>query len=153
MESSDVPNHTEKEQVSKESLYPHTTYRTGFRIAPSEETVAWKVLDFEYTELGNDQTQDDVARFLGISPKLGWNKILTEFKKRYGDTEGEWVCDRLKDAIYYYDHPGEQQEIYREEYEAKNTIVNLGDEGRFVLSPKSSEYIGVAPKHHATAFR
>ena len=135
------------------TLYPHTTYRTGYRIGGTIESIAWQILDFEYTELDNEHTLDDVAEFLGISPKLRWTQILAEFKKRYGDAEGIWVCDKMKDAIYYYAHPGEQEEIYRVQYEAKNTIINLGDEGRFVLSPKSSEYIGLSPKQHATVFR
>lgn len=138
--------------MSKKTIYPHTILRTGFRIQTPSETIAWKVLDFEYTELDNEHTLDDVAKFLGIPPKLGWSKILAEFKKRYGDATGEWVCDRMKDAIYYYAHPGEQEEIYRVEYETKNTIINMGNEGRFVLNPKSSEYIGMTPKKHASAY-
>jgi hypothetical protein len=135
-----------------QALYPHTAYRTGFRIGTVGETVAWKVLDFEYTELNNEHILDDTANFLKISPKLGWNKVLTEFKKRYGDAEGEWMCDRMKDAVYFYAHPGEEEEIYRVEYETKNIIINLGNDGKFVLNPKSSEYIGLTPKQHASAY-
>jgi hypothetical protein len=139
--------------MSRGILYPHVHYRTGFRIGFPSATAAWKILDFEYTELDNEHTLDDVARFIGVSPKLGWNKVLSAFKVRWGEATGEWVCDRMKDAIYYYAHVGEQEEIYRVQYEVKNTVINLGDEGRFVVLPQGSEYIGLSPKQHATVYR
>lgn len=137
--------------MPEKPLYPHTTRRVGFRIRPPEYNVAWQVLDYEY-RIGNEHVKKDVADFLGISRRLSWSRVLDEFIKRYGYVEGEWVCDRAKDAIYYYAYPGEQDEIYRVEYEAKNTVINLGSDGRFVLSPEAT-FIGMSPKVHATAYR
>jgi len=77
---------------------------TGYRIGWPAEIVAWKVLDFEYTELGNEHTLEDLAHFLGLvkvtpfgeQPTAAWQTVLTEFRRRHGDAEGIWLCPTLR---------------------------------------------------------
>lgn len=124
----------------------------GYRIGESEEEVAWKVLDFEYTELGNEQTMEDLAHFLGMVkvtpfgevPTASWQTILAEFRRRYGEAEGVWVCPTLRDALTYYgQYYGEGATIYQVGYDPGNVVIDLGPDGIFVINPEYTREVGV----------
>ncbi len=135
----------------------------GYRIGESEETTAWKVLDFEYTELGNESTKDDLAVFLGMTKKVpltaaggqvtmvdvptaDWPALLAEFRRRHGDAEGVWICPTLRDALTYYGaFYGEGATIYEVGYDPKNVIVDLGPDGIFILNPEDTKEVGFDP--------
>ena len=126
----------------------------GYRIGYSEETVAWKVMDFEYTELENEHTLDDLANFLGMTKKspmvygggktqyfdvaaADWKTTLAEFRRRYGDVEGIWLCKSRADALLYYGkYYGEGAAILEYEYDPRNIVIELGPDGTFILEPK-----------------
>jgi len=125
----------------------------GYRIGYSEETVAWKVMEFEYTELENEATLDDLAYFLGMTKKspmvygggktqyfdvaaADWKTTLAEFRRRYGDASGTWLCKRRADALLYYGkYYGEGAAILEYEYDPRNVIIELGPDGTFILEP------------------
>jgi len=111
----------------------------GYRIGYPEETVAWRVLDFEYTELQNEHILDDLANFLGMtqnSPAADWPTTLAEFRRRYGDAEGIWICKTVRDALLWYGkYYGEGAAILEYEYDPRNVVVELGPDGTFVLEP------------------
>lgn len=132
----------------------------GYRIGESEEATAWKVLDFEYTELENEATKDDLAVFLGMTkkvpltaagkvtmvdvPNTDWPTLLAEFRQRYPDAEGIWVCPTLRDALTYYGaFYGEGATIYQVEYDPRNVVIDLGPDGIFVINPQSTREVGV----------
>jgi len=112
----------------------------GYRIGYSEETVAWKVMEFEYTELGNEQTLDDLANFLGMGmvfKELSWRSTLQEFRRRYGDARGVWLCKSQADALLWYGkYYGEGAAILEYEYDPRNVVIELGPDGTFILDPK-----------------
>ena len=111
----------------------------GYRIGYSEETVAWKVMEFEYIELENEHTLEDLSAFLGMGrvfKALSWRSTLGEFRRRYGDARGIWLCKRQVDALTYYGkYYGEGAAILEYSYDPKNIIVDLGPDGFFVLEP------------------
>lgn len=117
------------------------------------ETIAWKVLNYEYEELGNDWLLEDVAEFPKIKP-TSWENVLKEFRKQYGDREGTWVTPTKKDAIEYY---GEYGEPYPVEYNSKDQVTSTTDDGMFVLNPPDEKkegeiiYAGSEPYYHGTA--
>ena len=117
----------------------------GYRVGYPEQTTAWQVLNFEYEELENDHTLDDVAEFMGI-PKSGhynWASVLQAFRNKYGDVHGVWVCPTLRDAITYYgDYYGPGTEILQVGYDPKNVVVDLGGDGLFVIDPKYTREVG-----------
>lgn len=126
----------------------------GFRIGYPEETVAWKALDFEYTELQNEHILEDVAIFLGMTKKspmvygggktqlfdvaaADWPTTLAAFRRRYGDARGIWICKTRADALLWYGkYYGEGAAILEYEYDPRNVVVELGPDGTFVLEPK-----------------
>jgi hypothetical protein len=127
----------------------------GYRVGEPEETIAWRVLEFEYTELDNKETHADLTRFLGMKETpdepsnwagrrpivlslrpADWQTTLAEFRRRYGDVEGAWVCSTLKDATTHYGQfYGEGAAIYKTSYETKDVLIDLGPDGVFVLNP------------------
>ncbi len=123
----------------------------GYRCHYPEEQVAWKALDFEYEELGNWTTLSDLMAFLGRPVQdtgenyrpATWKIALAEFRHRYGDAEGIWVCDDRKVARSPYGvHPlgsrkSDESEMLEVQYDPENVIVDLGYDGKFVLKPKS----------------
>jgi len=112
---------------------------------PEEASLAWKALDYEYTELGNEHLLEDVANFLGIAPS-SWAIVLGEFKKRHGTTPGIWLTTTKKGARLYK----EFGDPYRVPYYKEDIISDLGEDGIFVLdrrgSPKSGKPQGKARK-------
>ena len=106
----------------------------GFRIGYPEETVAWRVLDFEYTELGNEHILDDLSDFLSF--KGDWPTVLGEFRRRYGDARGIWLCKSRADALLWYGkYYGEGAAILEYEYDPRNVVIELGPDGTFILEP------------------
>lgn len=100
-----------------------------------EESVAWEILNFEYSELGNEHILEDLRTFL--KTKGNWSSLLEEFRRRYGDIQGVWVCPTVEDAVYYYGHYyGPGAVIYEWEYSPENVVIDLGPDGIFVLEPK-----------------
>lgn len=118
-------------------MFSNLTAVKGYRIGYPEETVAWRVLDFEYTELGNEYTHDDLAIFLGMTKKSAdWPTTLAEFR-RYGDARGVWLCKTRADALLWYGkYYGEGAAILEYEYDPRNVVIELGPDGTFVLDPK-----------------
>lgn len=123
----------------------------GYRIGESEEDIAWKVLDFEYTELGNEHTLEDLAHFLdmvkavpfGEAPTADWQITLAEFRRRYGEVEGVWICPTLRDALTYYGaFYGEGATIYEVGYDPDNVVIDMGPDGIFVLDPEYTREVG-----------
>jgi len=111
-----------------------TTRKRGFRVGWPEKTIASEVLDFEYTELQNDHIRNDLAAFLHM--KGAWPALLEEFRRRYGDVQGIWLCPTPKDAVYYYGYYyGEGASIYEWEYNPEDVIIDIGDDGLFVKNP------------------
>lgn len=125
----------------------------GYRIGESEEAVAWRALDFEYTELQNEHILDDVAQFLGMTKKspmtyaggkvqyfdvaaADWPTVLAEFRRRHGDAVGIWLCKTRADALLWYGkYYGEGASILEYDYDPRNIVVELGPDGTFVLVP------------------
>jgi len=99
---------------------------------PEEAGVAWKALNFEYKELGNEHTRTDVAKFLGIKP-MSWDKVLAEFRKRYGDTKGIWLC-RTREASKHYSDFGPPERVY---YDEKDVVIDLRDGDIYVLDRRT----------------
>lgn len=127
----------------------------GYRVGIPEETVAWKVLDFEYRELANEHTLADLANFLGLMketpfadvPLYDWPATLAEFRKRYGDAEGEWLIGTPEEAIELYgDFSG--GDVYQVMYDPKNIVVDLGGDGFFVLYPTAIPDYEYKPRGH-----
>jgi len=112
----------------------------GFRIGYPEKTTAWQVLEFEYTELGNEHTLQDLSDFLKVArvyKPLSWRSTLAEFRRRYGDVQGAWVCKSRADALLWYGkYYGEGAAILEYEYDPRNVVIELGPDGTFVLDPK-----------------
>ena len=111
----------------------------GYRIGYSEETVAWQVMDFEYTELGNEHTLEDLSDFLRMGrvyKELSWRSTLGEFRQRYGDARGIWLCKSRADALLWYGkYYGEGAAILEYEYDPRKVVIELGPDGIFVLEP------------------
>lgn len=107
----------------------------GYRVGYPGELDAAEALNFEYEELQNDHTLDDVAAFLKVSPRWGWRRVLAVFKKQHPGVVGVWLTTKANDALYYYGHPGEDQYMYRVKYDPKNIVIDLGRDGIFVLYP------------------
>ena len=106
----------------------------GYRIGYSEETVAWKVMEFEYTELENEATLDDLSDFLSF--KGVWPTVLGEFRRRYGNAQGIWLCKSRADALLYYGkYYGEGAAILEYEYDPRKVVIELGPDGTFILEP------------------
>lgn len=122
-----------------EEYKPSAWRKRGYRIGWPEYTIAWKVLDFEYTELQNDHIKDDLAGFLGWpgGSAIGdWRTLLAEFRRRYGDIQGVWLCPTAEDAVYYYGYYyGEGATIYEWEYSPQDVIIDIGPDGFFVKNP------------------
>ena len=90
---------------------------------------AWRSLDYEFHELGNEDNLEQVARFLGIAPTT-WPKVLEEFRRRYGDAKGIWLTRTRKDSDELYADYGDAEPVpYREE----DIIVDLGPDGIYIL--------------------
>lgn len=87
--------------------------------------IAWKALDFEYNELGNDHIKDDLANFLKISSSRPWEQILAEFRRRYGDARGIWLTRSKSYGKTYYGEFGETERLY---YNKEDIIIDCGDE-------------------------
>jgi len=105
----------------------------GFRIGWPEYMDAWRVLDFEYTDLDNEHILDDLADFLRV--KGDWPTVLGEFRRRYPDAQGVWLCPTIRDAVTYYGkYYGKGAVIEEWEYDPRNIISDLGDDGRFALN-------------------
>jgi len=106
----------------------------GFRIGYSEETVAWRVLDFEYTDLQNEHILEDLSDFLRV--KGDWPTVLGEFRRRHGDARGIWLCKSRADALLWYGkYYGEGAAILDYEYDPRNVVIELGPDGTFILEP------------------
>jgi len=105
--------------------------RKGYRVAEPEENVAWKALEFEYTELNNTPTLDAVAGFLHV-PITTWPRVLALFKSRYGDTEGTWLTHTPQQAIRQYgDFSGADPrtydlgDVYQVMYDPANIVMTI----------------------------
>ena len=90
----------------------------------SEARVAWRVLDYEYRELGNRHILTDVAKFLGIR-SFGWKSTLAEFHRRYGDAKGIWLSTTRSHSKEYY---GEYGYLEKVAYERKDVVLDMVDE-------------------------
>jgi hypothetical protein len=110
--------------------------KTGYRCGavgeytggdPREASVAWKALNYEYEEMGNDETES-LSRFLNI-PATSWKEAITEFKRRYGDALGIWLSRSKREARRYREY-GDPEPV---EYDSKNVIIDLGGDGIFVV--------------------
>jgi len=121
----------------------------GYRISYPEKTTAWQVLEFEYTELGNEHIMADLNDFLGmarVDKSLSWRSTLGEFRRRHDDIQGVWLCPRVIDALTYYGrYMGDGAEILEYSYDRRNVVVDLGDDGFFVLDPQFVRERGVDP--------
>jgi len=100
---------------------------------PKEASIAWKALQYEHDEQGNDDTES-VAKFLGILATR-WSDVLTEFKRRYPNTQGIWLSRNKKEAEQYREF-GDPEPV---KYDKKNVIIDLGGDGIFVLNDRSLE--------------
>jgi len=106
----------------------------GFRIGYPEETVAWRVLDFEYTDLQNEHILEDLSVFLRV--KGDWPTVLGEFRRRHGEARGIWLCKSRADALLWYGkYYGEGAAILEYEYDPRNVVIELGPDGTFILEP------------------
>ena len=121
----------------------------GYRISYPEKTTAWQVLEFEYTELGNEHIMADLNDFLGmarVDKSLSWRSTLGEFRRRHDDIQGVWLCPRVVDALTYYGrYMGDGAAILEYSYDLRNVVVDLGPNGFFVLDPKFVRERGVDP--------
>lgn len=108
------------------------TMAKGYRVGWGEgSTVAWKVLNFEYEDLGNEHILDDVSKF--ISVKGNWPTVLDAFKRQYGDAMGIWLTREKDDAVEYYgEHGGDLLEC---DFDPRQVISDIGPDGIFVLNP------------------
>jgi len=104
--------------------------KQGYRVNRPEEDIAWKVLNFEYTELGNEHLLADFSGFLSV--KGDWPTVLSAFRARCGDATGIWLTRSKRAANEYYGDYGGDLLVY--EYDPKLIVSDLGDEGRFVLN-------------------
>lgn len=59
--------------------------------------IAWKVLDYEYSELENEHLLKDVARFLRV-PATSWSEVIGKFRDKYGNRTGVWLTKTQKAA-------------------------------------------------------
>lgn len=107
----------------------------GYRCGAPEVTTAWRSLEFEYKELDNQHTLDDLIKFLKLKPGTSWENAIGEFRRRYGDIQGVWVCGKKKDAVEYYGRFGDP---YKVKYDSKNVVIDLGPDGMFVLKPREN---------------
>ena len=116
----------------------------GFRIGWPGYMDAWRVLDFEYTELDNVHILDDLADFLKI--RGDWPTVLAEFRRRHGEARGAWLCPTIRDAVTYYGkYYGEGVVIEEWEYDPRNVISDLGPDGFFVINATFVRERGVDP--------
>ncbi len=103
----------------------------GYRINWPEEEIAWKALQFEYEELGNrEDASKGLAKFLGVQGS--WEEVLSQFRQKYGDAKGTWLTRSRRTAIEYYGYLSSNILVW--EYDHKLIIVDLGDDGLFVLN-------------------
>ena len=111
----------------------------GYRIGYPEEDLAWKVMEFEYTELGNEHILQDLSDFLRMGlvyTALSWKTTLAEFRRRYGDARGIWLCKSQVNALLWYGkYYGEGAAILEYEYDPRNIVIELGPDGTFILEP------------------
>ena len=108
-----------------------------------EASVAWKSLNFEYEELGNEDNLKQVAKFLSIKP-VSWAKVLGEFRRRYGDARGIWLTRTPEDSELYEEY-GEMEKVpYREE----DVIVDIGPDGIYVLDRRYPVQTGKGKKQN-----
>lgn len=126
--------------MGKEPLYPHrpkSRFKIGYRRGavgeytggnPREASIAWKAMDYEYREIGNEHILTDMARFLGI-PARSWSVVLDEFKRRYGDSKGIWLTSTKRASLLYKEY-GELEEI---PYNPKDVVTPDGGDGFYVL--------------------
>ena len=121
----------------------------GFRIGWPEQTIAWKVLEFEYSELDNEHILEDLSNFLGMGrvyAALSWRSTLQEFRRRYGDAQGAWLCPTIRDSLFYYGkYYGDGAVIEEWQYNPRNIISDIGPDGFFVLEPAFVRERGVDP--------
>ena len=121
----------------------------GFRIGYPEKTTAWQVMEFEYTELENEHTLQDLSDFLsmgGVYKSLSWRSTLGEFRRRHDDIQGVWLCPRVVDALTYYGrYMGDGAAILEYSYDRRNVVIDLGPDGFFVLDPQFVRERGVDP--------
>jgi len=121
----------------------------GFRIGYPEKTTAWQVMEFEYTELENEHTLQDLSDFLsmgGVYKSLSWRSTLGEFRRRHDDIQGVWLCPRVVDALTYYGrYMGDGAAILEYSYDRRNVVIDLGPDGLFVLDPQFVRERGVDP--------
>lgn len=121
----------------------------GYRIGWPEEDLAWKVMEFEYVDLQNVHTLEDLSNFLGMArvyEALSWRSTLGEFRRRYGEVRGIWLCPRVVDALTYYGkYYGDGAVILEYSYDPRMVVINLGPDGFFVLDPQFVGERGVDP--------
>jgi hypothetical protein len=115
----------------------------GYRINYPEETVAWKILNFEYDELDNKHIKDDLSHFLKAFGS--WKSLLAEFKKEYGDVKGIWLTHSLEDAMRYDGRFGGYYLVYS--YDPKMMISDLGPDGFFVINVEFVEERKIPARH------
>lgn len=118
---------------------------TGYRVDSGGcgESVAWKVMHYEYAELQNEGWLDDLRAFLGVKAE-DWTEALVEFVLRWGSVEGIWLCRTKEQAAEYYprdlntESPPDVSEIeFTEvEYDRSRIVCDLGDDGFYVLLPE-----------------
>ena len=131
-------------------------FKTGYRCGAigdytggdsADAAIAWKALNYEYEELDNQSTLEDLAAFLKMpidvpdsetswdDPKKQearekcWQKVLAEFRKRYGDIHGIWLSRNKKESRLYQEY-GDPEPV---EYDPKLQIIDLGGDGIYVL--------------------
>ena len=96
---------------------------------PAEARVAWRALDYEYRELGNEHLLNDVVKFLGVSPS-SWAVVIQLFRSKHGETRGIWLTRTKRDASELY---GDYGDLEEHEYDKDDIISDLGPDGIFVL--------------------
>jgi hypothetical protein len=96
---------------------------------PKEAGIAWKVLNYEYEELGNDHLLDEVAAFMHI-PSTSWAAVIKAFRDKYGDIGGIWLSRNRKDAREYKEY-GTPEPV---KYDSSLVVSDLGGDGIYVLN-------------------
>ncbi len=74
---------------------------SGFRVGPTSKLPAWAVLKYEYEVLSNDHILSDLSFLMRLPRGIDFNTALFEFKKRFGDSKGTWVCAKYEDCLRY----------------------------------------------------